>query len=287
MTIGIQITHSDIPTLKLKVGIPPEKANEIRTNDDAAINFARSVLKEYEALPNNKFWQVHKGHRFFVDLDEMDLSMREIMNDFALHGEYEPHTTKLIQEHVKEGDVCVDVGASIGYMTLTMARQVGKTGKVYSIEPTTNQIEYLKKNVEINGYKDTVSLHNVAAWDKDEDNFAQRDGVQTTDSNKLRVNIGSKMTMKGIALDSILPPKVDFIKMDVDGSEPKALKGLEKTIQNNPQLKMVMEFYPEYIEKMGLNPQDVTDFLDKYFTYSIIDGDYGGKYWNYFCVRRV
>lgn len=52
-------------------------------------------------------------------------------------------------------------------------------------------------------------------------------------------------------------------------------------------LKMVIEYYPKYIERLGLNPQEVIDFLDTYFTYEKIEGDYGGEYWNYFCVRTL
>ena len=74
--------------------------------------------------------------------------------------------------------------------------------------------------------------------------------------------------------------------MDIDGSEPRALKGLIKTFERNPQLKMVIEYYPECIEKCGNNPQDMMDILDKYFTYEKIEGDYTDTYWNYICKRK-
>src|SRR3990167_2927194 len=161
---------------------------------------------------------------------------------------YEPETTKVIKENVKEGDVCVDVGASIGYMTMQLARQSGKTGKVLAFEPTDNQFEYLNANIQLNaGYKNKI---------------------------------------KGVVLDDVLPEKVDFIKMDIDGSEPRALKGLVKTFERNPQLKLIVEFYPKCQEELGNDPKEMMAILDKYFTYEKIEGDYTDTYWNYICKRK-
>ena len=67
--------------------------------------------------------------------------------------------------------------------------------------------------------------------------------------------------------------------MDIDGSEPRALKGLIKTFERNPQLKMVIEYYPKCIEELGNNPDDMLAILDKYFTYQRIPGDYNDEYW--------
>lgn len=296
MTFTIEIKDTENPSFRRYIGIPPVKADEIHKSDDAAINFGRSVITRAETIDADKghYWRIHKGHRFYVDTKESDAAMKEIIFDFLLHGEYEPQTVKLIEENVKEGDIAVDVGASIGVLTMHLARAVGHTGKVYAIEPTKNQFEYLKKNIHINGYDSTIIPLNVAAWNNDEKNFIARDLIANEKAlekmeypHKIRVNLGSGTDFEGIALDSILPPKVDFIKMDVDGSEPNALKGLEKTIQNNPQLKMIIEYYPDYIKLMGLNPQDVIDFLDKYFTYEKIKGDLGSnEYWNYYCIRK-
>lgn len=268
----VQTHDSENPGFVRVVGVPYEKWEEIMLNNEAAISFARGLIKNYEALPDGKFWEVHKGHRFYFDVNEQDLAMKNIMDNFSLLGEYEPYTTKLIEEHVKPGDVCVDVGASIGYVSMVLARQAGSKGKVYSIEPTENQFEYLKRNIEVNGYTDIITPLNIGAW-------GEKGNVE------LKINSGNRIVPVD-ALDNLLPAKVDFIKIDVDGAEPEVLKGLERTIQSNTDLKMVIEYYPGYIKNLGLNPQDVIDFLNKYFTYVKIDGDYGEDYWNYFCVRK-
>jgi len=159
-----------------------------------------------------------------------------------------------------------------------MAKLCGTSGHVFSFEPTINQYRYLTENIKANGLGN-VDAYNLGAW--------------SSETNiKGKVNVGHEGEIKVISLDSILaqpvPQKVDFIKIDVDGAEPEVLKGLEQTIINNPQLKLVIEYYPKYIENLGLNPQDVIDFLDKYFTYERIGGDFANlDYWNYDCIRRV
>ena len=276
MTHRIEIINSETPALRPYINIPQPKWDEIMENDDAAINFGRAVLTKFETIDKDKlqFWRLHKGHKFYVDLKDENGAMKEIISDFLLHGEYEPHTVKLIEKHVKEGDTAVDIGASIGVLTMHLAKAVGNSGKVHAFEPTKNQFEYLKKNIEINGYSKNVEPHNSGAW-------------SAATSIKLKTNLGAEESSDVYALDTILPSKVDFIKVDVDGAEPEVLKGLEQTIIRNPQLKMIIEYYPQYIKNMGLNPQDMLDFLDKYFTYEKVEGDLSSnEYWNYFCTRK-
>ena len=80
--------------------------------------------------------------------------------------------------------------------------------------------------------------------------------------------------------------EVDFIKIDVDGVEPKVLRGLTRTIERSPSLKMVIEYYPEYIRNAGCNPEECMEIINKYFTYEVIPGDYSDGCWNYFCQRK-
>lgn len=222
---------------------------------------------------DKKYYKIEDGHKFIINFQEKDLAMSEINQDLLLRKEYEPETTKLIKNVVQLGDTVVDVGASIGHFTLLLARQVGATGKVFAIEPTKNQFPYLLENIKNNGYTNVEAL-NIGASDKNE-------------LSTFQVNAGARAEqLEGRVLDEILPEKVDFIKIDVDGSEPKVLRGLLKTFERNPQLKMVIEYYPKYQIQLGNDPKDMIDILDKYFNYEKIPGDYTDTYWNYYCQRK-
>lgn len=234
----------------------------------------KEILERF--LGGSTYWKMD-GLKFALP-DDKNQAAKEIISDYLAHKaqgrDYEPETTKVIKSLIKEGDVCVDVGASIGYMTMQMAR--ASKNKVLAFEPTSNQCEYIQKNAELNGFD--VQVHNLAAWDSAETEFVRMENIH--------MNAGNETPMKGVVLDDVLPEKVDFIKMDIDGSEPRALKGLIKTFERNPQLKMIIEYYPKCIEELGNKPQDMLDVLDKYFNYERIPGDYNDEYYNFVCTRK-
>lgn len=276
MSYKITVENEKVPNLRLDYFIPDTEATLIEAGDtEKATNIAKTILSVYEPHPTEEgsYYRLVDGHKFLINTKETSKSMQELMRDFMLHGSYEPHTVKLVKEHVKEGDVCIDAGASLGYFTLLLARQVGEKGKVYSFEPTRNQFPYLKANVKANGYENRVEAHNLGVWNEKavisvNGNSGGRDGVNV------------------VSIDSLVKEPVDFMKMDIDGSEPKALQGMIETIERSPNLKMVIEYYPEYIEKLGNEPKEMMAILDKYFTYEKIEGDYTDTYWNYYCVRK-
>ena len=281
MSFNVFIQNDEVPDLNLVIGLPQHLIDKVQAGDvDTCVNIAKAIISKYEKLPDaespvreNAYLRTLDEHKFYMNFDHQDLAIREILLDFALHGEYEPHTTALVKDVVKPGDTAVDIGASIGYFTLLLARQVGKTGTVCSFEPTGNQYPILVKNIQENGYEAYVIPHNVAGWDRNEE-------------VEIQTNKGNVGIMRGKILDELLPDRVDFIKIDTDGSEPHVLKGLLKTIENNSQLKMVIEFYPKYIKNLGGNPDDVMDILNKYFILEKIAGDYNDEYWNYYCIRK-
>lgn len=253
---------------RLMMTYPDDKIEAAMKDDKVAADLARVILSKYEYLKDKKYL-LHREHKLYLDLEETDKAMKEIMDDYMLNGEYEKNTTNLIKSIVKENDICLDAGASIGYFTMIMAR---KAAKVYAFEPTKNQVEYLSRNLEINGYKN-VEVYCNALW-----------------SSEKIINVNGNATcrenVEAITLDSLKIPKLDFIKMDIDGSEPEALKGMIETIERSPDLKMVIEYYPAYMEKLGNKKEDLDMILNKYFIYKKIEGDYNNEYWNYYCERK-
>lgn len=213
-------------------------------------------------------------------IPESEGRMHEIMMDFVAHGKagYEPETTKIVKELVKEGDVCVDVGASIGYFSLLFGKLVGKTGKVIAIEPVKEQHSWFMGNVANNNMQDIITLYNAAAWDKEE----------LREMETAALLKGSKQKVQCLPLDKILVnlPKVDFIKIDVDGAEVQTLKGLQKTIAKNKDLKMIVEYFPKYLEAAGNKPEELMELLNKDFTIKEVIGDLGDGVCNYLCIRK-
>jgi tRNA G37 N-methylase Trm5 len=103
---------------------------------------------------------VSSGRRLFGKTDSVlverggvryDLDLREGI-DFSIYllGAFEPETRRALKGAVKPDYVVFDVGANVGAHTLTLARCVGKSGKVYAFEPSDFAFAKLRRNLSLN-----------------------------------------------------------------------------------------------------------------------------------------
>jgi len=231
------------------------------------IYYLKYMFKRYHVLDGLKFWVRGGGDK-----------MHDILKNYQLLKEYEPETTKIVKANIKPGDICVDIGASIGYFSMQFSRATGPTGKVIAIEPTDFQQPFLKKNAKLNKFKN-IQQFMVGAWDKEEVIKMPRNAPEYVQTELLCRPVDNILEELGIM-------EVDFMKIDTDGAEPWVLKGLERTFERSKNLKMIFEYYPKYVKDAGGDMKDVDRILDKYFTYDTVPGDYTDGCWNYFCKRR-
>lgn len=190
-----------------------------------------------------------QGHKMYLDpLDTLNLSVR---------GVWGPFETETFKKQIKKGDTVLDIGGHIGYYTLISAKLVGESGKVYVFEPDPTNFSILKKNVELNGYKNVV-LVNKAVSDKtgkcklylDEKDLGGHSINDIKDKMK-------SIEIESVKLDDFLKnEKVDFIKMDIEGAEPKAIKGMGSILKRNNDVKIFMEFVPHFLRKSGTTPEE-------------------------------
>lgn len=89
-----------------------------------------------------------QGSRMQLRIDDEGISA-----DLALDGIREPMSTKTVKEEVKKGYTVIEIGANIGYYALMESKLVESKGKVYAIEPLHRNFRNLKKNIELNSYK--------------------------------------------------------------------------------------------------------------------------------------
>ncbi len=79
-----------------------------------------------------------------------------------LLGTYEPHLQRAIRQYVATGDTVYDIGANIGYVSLSLAKRVGSGGRVVAFEPIPRNADLLRRNIEDNKLTN-VQLLEVAA----------------------------------------------------------------------------------------------------------------------------
>lgn len=154
---------------------------------------------------------------------------------------YEMQTTKLFQDLVKPNMRVVDVGANIGYYTLLAAKLVGSKGKVWAFEPEDENFADLKANVALNGYRN-VGLFKKAVSDKN-GTFVLFLSKDSGGHSLVRYKyVDREMVVEAVRLDSVVKGKVDVLKTDTEGNEIAVLRGAERIIKENKDIKLVVEF---------------------------------------------
>ena len=179
---------------------------------------------------------------------------------------WEPLQSKLMQRYLKPGDTMIDIGAHIGYYTLLGSRAVGSGGKIVAFEPDPNTASFLAKNVKTNALNNVIiepyALSNTAG------ELTLHVHPENTGDNSIVANgeRNKEVTVKTIRLDDYLekhPTDVALIKIDTQGAEGFITEGMLATLENNPDVKIILEFWPQELNKAG---SDVSGLLDLFFS---------------------
>lgn len=163
----------------------------------------------------------------------------------------EKSDVEFVKRFITPEMIILDIGANIGYYSVLFADIVEEgTGHVYSFEPTPSTFKTLQDNIYINRFSDTtITLHKVALYKENtEMEFQIYDpklysGLNTLGNRDIILNgerlIPEVQKVKCITLDSYAKEKslkkVDFVKLDVEGSELHVLQGGVKLLQNYAQ----------------------------------------------------
>jgi FkbM family methyltransferase len=137
------------------------------------------------------------------------------------------------------GDIVIDIGANIGAFTIQAAKLVGVSGKVIAIEPSTNTLQYLRKNVEINKLNNVVIVPK-GVWSSSGKIRIDTSQNSTENSIYIRGHMkGEKRQFEEVevdTLDNILRTlgvvRPNFIKIDIEGAEIDAIKGMDEVLAN-------------------------------------------------------
>lgn len=175
---------------------------------------------------------------------QMYLDKQEYIDRVISQGRFEPETTRWISDFLGKGDVFFDVGANVGFFTLIAASKVGVSGSVKAFEPTTYAMAKLKKNISLNKYdniecyKYALSTENRCAVDISYNPSEYLSGSDGSMRSSWRADGSAQQGhidfCDFVRLDDFLErhpvPKIDLIKIDVDGNELSVLGGAKTTI---------------------------------------------------------
>jgi FkbM family methyltransferase len=149
----------------------------------------------------------------------------------ACYGQYSEREAEAFRRLLRPGMTALDIGANIGYFTVTMAKLLGAQGRVHAFEPQRLLHRLLCANLAVNAchnatcYLAAVGRESGAALMprpnyQENANFG---GVELAGA-------GAEIETQVVAIDDLDLPACDFIKVDVEGMEKQALEGAVRTI---------------------------------------------------------
>jgi FkbM family methyltransferase len=170
---------------------------------------------------------------------------------------------QLLQKILFPGAVVVDGGANIGIYSEFLSSCVGPNGVVHSFEPSPDNFRRLRSATR---KLPNVCLRPAAVGERsgetmlyiaDELNVDHR--AYATERNARRaVQVGM------VALDDYFKPaeRVDLLKLDIQGYELHALQGAKRIINENPNINLLLEFWPYGLKQAGVNWSELIEMLE-------------------------
>ena len=181
---------------------------------------------------------------------------------------YEPHVEAALRERLGTNDVVLDIGANIGIMTMLAASLVGASGRVIAVEPIARNRLLIARSAQANDFAQIEIL--AAAAGECGGELELRTHPSTSNSatpaaagERLNAAGGTLVRVPMVVLDEALSrlDRLDLVKIDVEGMEPRALLGLQRSLTRLRPV-LLSEFHPWAIERAsGSEPIDYLRWL--------------------------
>lgn len=196
-------------------------------------------------------------------------------DDHLAFAGHETYLVQIARSLLPKGGTFLDVGAHVGLYTLNLA---SKAGNVFAVEANPVTFKVLTTNIEANREKfPDCKIHhsNFAAWDKpeelslidanDKDTGGSTRCVSIWEGTTFTTSSGMEFQIltKGKRLDDVLlpEPRIDLVKIDVEGAEARVLKGMCKRIMRDRPV-LLIEMHDVYFgEHIRINTLAILEAL--------------------------
>jgi FkbM family methyltransferase len=152
-----------------------------------------------------------------------------------IYGGWEEDAQALMRRHIGPGAVVYDLGANYGIHTLLFAKLVREAGHVYAFEPLPDIHSALKTNVALNNFRNVTCVKLAVSDRTGATSFLAGHHVGAGHLADVGDGQGTQLIVKTVTLDEFVldqnhrPP--DFIKIDIEGAEGRALSGAERLLK--------------------------------------------------------
>ena len=236
----------------------PSMVSHLRHGSTSAGEFLERSRKErWEASPV----PIRHVHGFNICLQKADVE--GVSPSIGVTGTYEPHVTQLFRKLLRPGMTVLDIGANIGWYTLTAASKIGPEGHVLAFEPEPSSFSLLSKSIKLNLFKNALPVAEAVS-----------DTIEPQTLHLSRTNLGAHSMVSRVGGESVTVPSttldkvlsryeiqhVDLLKIDVEGAEPRAIMGGPECLRKTDHVIM------EWNSKEWENRPDALKMISYGFT---------------------
>jgi FkbM family methyltransferase len=226
------------------------------------------AVKCCKYLPEKVEVSTRDGRRLYANLQTGTQTL------LYFQGTYETELSNMTSMLIREGDICVDVGANFGWYTTLFRHCCGDSGAVHAFEPVPPIYAELLDNYKLMGEPPNVFLNNLALGDK---------------FGEIEVNIFPGLStghasMSDRGRDDATPFKcpiqtfdgyiqtrnvqeVDFVKVDIEGAEILFLRGAGALFRQQVPPIILMEMALEQTGNFGYKPDDLIRHISEQAAY--------------------
>jgi len=189
------------------------------------------------------------GCRAYIDTRSRDVGAHLIHG-----GTWENGSTKAFKNLLRPGARVLDVGANLGWYALVAAPVVGPTGRVFAVEPNPGLARLVHDSLATNGFGGFCRVFQVAVSDAPGVvDLVARPGapggghIRSAVHEVREPSTPAAVRVASVRLDDLLAGEagpIDVVKMDIEGWEGMAIRGMAGILDRSPALRMLVEWSP-------------------------------------------
>ncbi len=194
----------------------------------------------------------------------MTLDLGNAIQRMIYLGAFSPHIAQVVRSLLAPGGTFLDIGANVGYFSVIASDRVGPKGRVIAVEPFPPVCASLRRHLAGVAF---AEVHQIGLGDVD-GNLAfhvppggQRDYNVTLTPSPDWPTIELPVRKMDDCLKEWKVGRVDLMKMDVEGAEPRVLRGGAEALRGGAVRHMIVEVNGHRLTEGGGSPAALVEQL--------------------------
>ncbi len=221
-------------------------------------------IRHCAAFGRSRYEKVRvNDYEMFIDLKDSGISKA-----LFVYGTREKDQMSIVKGVILPGMKVLDIGANIGYYVIMESRLIAPSGRIIAYEPSADNCELLKKNLELNNLSGKVELNEAAVSDKSGTArfyVSEKSNLHTLNPGAAVRHAGNHVEVKTTDIYEIIGKNKDigFIRMDIEGHEVEVLKRLGKAVTDFKVYPKVL--FETHLSKYDTEKHNICESLETLF----------------------